>query len=209
MTYALSVFNKPCDFVAGAHNTSQIPDFNLPEFAFVGRSNVGKSSLLNALLSRKSLARVSHTPGRTQQLNFFKLGDQLILADLPGYGFAAVSKKKSDAWQRTIFTYLRARTTLKRVFLLIDGRHGIKKSDEEVMDLLDEAAVSYVIILTKADKVGAKDMEAGVAEIMKKIPKHTACYPKIYVSSAHDKKGMDDIHQHVVDLLNGEMGDDQ
>ena len=156
MTYDISVFTKSCEFIAGAHNLSQIPEFKLPEIAFVGRSNVGKSSLLNAILSRKTLARVSHTPGRTQQLNFFSLDKKIVLADLPGYGFAAVSKKKANAWQRTIFSYLRGRADLKRVFLLIDGRHGLKKSDEDVMDLLDEFTNTRYRIPLYSDEQGRR-----------------------------------------------------
>jgi GTP-binding protein len=147
------LFAQPCDLVISVAQIDGLPDTNLVEIAFAGRSNVGKSSLLNALTNRNSLARTSNTPGRTQTLNFFNLGDRLILVDLPGYGYARVSRQKVAAWTRLVHDYLRGRQTLRRLCLLVDARHGLKDSDGEVMVLLDQAAVAWQLILTKADKV--------------------------------------------------------
>ena len=147
------LFAGACDFVAGAATVAQLPPLGLPEVAFAGRSNVGKSSLINALTGRKALARVSHTPGRTQQINFFSLADRLMLVDLPGYGYAAVSKQKVANWTGLIEDYLKGRPQLKRVCLLIDARHGLKETDKAAMELMDSSAVVYQVVLTKADKL--------------------------------------------------------
>ena len=148
------LFAQECHFTWGSASLSDLPPQGLPEIAFAGRSNVGKSSLVNALTGRKTLARISHTPGRTQQLNFFALGGRLSLVDLPGYGYAKVSKTLSQGWTETLKGYLRGRVTLRRALVLIDGRHGIKDSDTEILKLLDETAVATQVVLTKMDKVG-------------------------------------------------------
>ena len=147
------LFAGDCTFLLGAAALSQVPESGLPEIAFAGRSNVGKSSLVNALTGRKTLARISDTPGRTQQLNFFDIGQRFILADLPGYGYARAPKRDVDAWTDLVKAYLMGRPQLRRVCMLVDSRHGLKTNDLEVMKDLDEAAVSYQIIMTKADKV--------------------------------------------------------
>ena len=159
MSAASTPFNGECDFVAAAASLDRIPPESLPEIAFAGRSNVGKSSLINALTGRKALARTSHTPGRTQQLNFFTIQEQFLLVDMPGYGYAKVSKTTRKSWDDLIKQYLRGRVSLKCVFLLIDSRHGLKESDREMMKMLDETAVAYRIILTKADKLKTRFCE--------------------------------------------------
>ena len=158
---ARKLFVGPCDFVWGAQNPGDaLPPTTLAEVAFVGRSNVGKSSLVNALTGRKTLARVSQTPGATRQINFFNLGGRLMMADLPGYGFAKVSKTEAANWQALIFSYLRGRAPLRRVLLLIDGRRGLKDSDAAVLELLGQAAVSTLLVLTKFDEVPKKEQTA-------------------------------------------------
>jgi GTP-binding protein len=157
---ARKLFAGACEFVWGTGDINSLPPMSLPEIAFVGRSNAGKSSLINALTNRKTLARVSHTPGRTREINFFKLGDGLMLADLPGYGYAKASKTMAAQWQELIFAYLRGRASLRRVVLLIDARRGVGEQDEQVMTLLDEAAVSYSLVLTKIDKLTPAEAEA-------------------------------------------------
>ncbi len=162
---ARKLFAGACDFVAGAATTERIPPDTLQEFAFVGRSNVGKSSLINALTGRNALARVSQTPGRTRQINFFDLGGQCLLVDLPGYGYAKISKQMAADWQHLISTYLRGRASLRRVVLLIDARRGVLDVDREVMGLLDKAAVSYVVTLTKIDTLKPAEREAARAKV--------------------------------------------
>lgn len=184
------LFAQECRFVAGAAEPALLPGDTLPELAFVGRSNVGKSSLVNALTGRTTLARVSHTPGRTQQLNFFDLGGRLMLVDLPGYGFAAASKKAVGRWQGLIRVYLKGRASLRRTMLLIDARHGIKDPDRPFMKMLDEAAVSYQVVLTKADKVKPAELAATVAAVAKELALHTAAHPVIHVTSAHEGHGI-------------------
>ena len=172
------LFAGPCDFVHGTATLDGLPPLGAPEIAFAGRSNVGKSSLVNALTNRKALARTSNTPGRTQQLNFFALGSRLRLVDMPGYGFAAVSKSTIAAWGELIGGFLRGRTTLLRVYLLVDGRHGLKPSDGETMDLLDRSAMSYAVVLTKGDAVKKADRAARIADTeaaLAKRPASPAC----------------------------------
>src|SRR5215469_6879054 len=159
---ARKLFAGPCDFIWGATTAQDLPPEKLNEIAFVGRSNAGKSSLINALTGRKSLARVSQTPGATRQINFFNLADRLMLVDLPGYGFAKRSKSEAEQWQEMIFSYLRRRARLRRVALLIDARRGVMDSDLQVMTLLDQAAVSYGLVLTKADELAAGEREGAV-----------------------------------------------
>jgi GTP-binding protein len=184
----------------GAARENQLPDSDLPEVAFAGRSNVGKSSLVNALTGRKTLARVSNTPGRTQQVNFFLLSHKLMLVDLPGYGYAAAPKKHVDAWTGLIEDYLRGRRQLKRVCLLIDGRHGIKEADRRAMEVLDQSAVIYQVILTKADKMSDKAMAEIVAKTKDEIAKHTAAHPDLLVTSAEKKQGLEAVRAELAAL---------
>lgn len=183
------LFSGPCDFMLGVAALAQLPDAAMPEIAFAGRSNVGKSSLLNALTGRKTLAHVSNTPGRTAQLNFFDLGGRLCLVDMPGYGYAKVSKAEKAAWDVLIRDYLRGRQTLQCVFVLVDSRHGIKDNDREIMKLLDSAAVPYRVVLTKADKRGAGD-EALAAAVTAELRKFAAAYPHPHFTSAEKGHGI-------------------
>ena len=171
---AESLFNKPCNFVLSVAKLDQLPLTEMGEVAFAGRSNVGKSSLINALFNQRKLAKTSSTPGRTQQLNYFNLADKIHLVDLPGYGFAQAPESMVKSWQKLIFAYLQGRVNLKRVFLLIDSRHGIKKVDEETMKLLDKAAVTYQIVLTKTDKISAKALADTIKRTEEIIKKHGA-----------------------------------
>jgi GTP-binding protein len=192
------LFAQDCVFVAGSPNIESMPQFTLPEVAFVGRSNVGKSSLINVLTNRKALARVSHTPGRTKQLNFFSLADKVMLVDLPGYGYAKAPKKEVAGWNKLIYQYLQARPVLRRVFLLVDSRHGLKPSDESVMNLLDEVAVNYQIILTKSDKSTKEDIDKISLDIRSLAPKHSAMHPEILVTSSRFKsEGIKQIHDEI------------
>lgn len=187
---ARKLFAGPCDFMLGVAALKQLPESALPEVAFAGRSNVGKSSLLNALTNRKTLAKTSNTPGRTQQLNYFNLGEKLYIVDMPGYGYAKVSKEKRDEWTRLIFDYLRGRPTLRCVFILIDSRHGLKDSDIMLMEMLDEAAVTYRIILTKVDKTKVAELEKVTQKTLATIKKHAAAYPLIHATSSIKENGM-------------------
>lgn len=195
------LFAQSCDFVAGAASIDIIPAPTHPEIAFVGRSNVGKSSLVNALTNRKTLARVSHTPGRTAQINFFLLGGQLMLVDLPGYGYAKKSKAEIAGWSHLIMDYLRGRPNLRRVCLLVDARHGLKPSDLEVMEILDEDAVSYQIILTKCDKVPVKALEGHREAIRKLLARHPALCENVICTSAHEQLGMAQLRAEIVSLI--------
>src|SRR6185312_3533046 len=181
-----ALFKQPCTFVKGVVRIDDLPKDGRPEIAFAGRSNVGKSSLINSLTGRTSLARVSVTPGRTRELNFFTLGKdgEVYLVDMPGYGYARAPKAAVKGWTRLIGDYLRGRRELKRVFLLIDARHGIKPNDTETMKLLDEAAVSYQVVLTKADKPKASELAAVTSRVTEAVAKHPAAYPQILTSSA-------------------------
>ena len=194
------LFAQECDFVRGAADLAGIPATKLPEVAFVGRSNVGKSSLVNALTGRKTLARVSNTPGRTRQINFFRLGDRLMLADLPGYGYAKVSKTESDKWTELIFSYLAGRPSLRRVVFLIDSRRAPLPHDIEVMDLLDRAAVSYQIVLTKVDKLKAAELRDIEAQTKAVADKHTAAYPELLATSAEKGTGIPELRASLAAL---------
>ena len=188
---ARKLFAGTCDFVAGATAPDVFPPATLPEIAFVGRSNAGKSSLINAITGRGALARVSHTPGPTRQINFFNLGARVMLVDLPGYGYAKTSKTMTDEWNRLIITYLRGRPSLRRVVLLVDSRRGIMDSDEEVLTLLDQAAMSTLVTLTKIDELKPAELKTVVAATEAKAAKHTAAYPEIFVTSSREKRGLD------------------
>jgi GTP-binding protein len=177
-------------FFFGAENADAMPEARLPEIAFAGRSNVGKSTLLNALTGRNSLARTSRTPGRTRQLNFFDLGGRLVLVDLPGYGYAAAPKKEIAAWNALIRAYLRGRPNLQRLCLLIDARHGVKPADREIMELLDEAAVVFQIVLTKADKAGPEALAATRAAVEAELARHPAGHPEAIATSAVTGEGV-------------------
>lgn len=195
------LFNKKCDFVLSVANLNQLPDGDRVEVAFAGRSNVGKSSLINALFGQKKLAKTSSTPGRTQQLNYFNLDDKLYLVDLPGYGFAKAPKDIVKNWQKLINSYLVGRATLRRVFLLIDSRHGIKKIDEEIMEMLDKAAVTYQIVLTKIDKISAKELEKVLTATDKIVREHTAAHVTVLKTSSEKKLYLDELKAETADLL--------
>ena len=189
---------SPCTFVLGVASLSQLPpDDQMEEIAFAGRSNVGKSSMINALTGRKSLAKTSNTPGRTQQLNYFNLADCLFLVDLPGYGFAKAPESMVKKWQKTIFAYLQGRVNLKRVFLLIDSRHGIKKVDRDIMEMLDKAAVTYQIILTKSDKISAAELEKVLTQTREETSKHAAAYVDVIVTSSEKGFGIDELRAEI------------
>ncbi len=197
----IELFNKKCDFVLSVANLKQLPADNLEEIAFAGRSNVGKSSLINALFGQRKLAKTSSTPGRTQQLNYFNLDNKVYVVDLPGYGFAKAPKEIVQNWQKLINTYLVGRANLRRVFLLIDSRHGIKKIDEEIMDMLDKAAVTYQIVLTKIDKISNKELEKIIADTQAIVAKHTAAHIIVLKTSSEKNLYLDELKAEVADLI--------
>ena len=188
-------------FATAAGSVESLPRAGSVEIAFAGRSNVGKSSLINALTNRNALARTSNTPGRTQELIFFAGGGPLTLVDMPGYGYAAAPKVKVAAWTGLIRAFLRGRVNLARAYVLIDARHGLKAADAEVLDLLDEAAVSYEIVLTKSDAVKPDALAATVAEIVTSVRKRPASYPDVLATSARDGEGMRELRAAIVRLL--------
>ena len=198
------LFRDKCEFLLGAAALSQLPELNATEVAFAGRSNVGKSSLLNALTGRNNLARTSNTPGRTQQLNFFFLGERrklgLYVVDLPGYGYAKVSKKLVKDWVKLMREYLRGRPNLRRVFVLVDGRHGLKESDKELMSMLDETAVSYQIVFTKCDKVKVEEQQKLIEKTKKAILKNVAAHPKVLITSSVKGYGLDELRAVIAEL---------
>lgn len=197
----IELFNKRCDFMLSVASLKQLPLDDKVEVAFAGRSNVGKSSLINALFGQRKLAKTSSTPGRTQQLNYFNLNDKVYIVDLPGYGFAKAPKDIVKNWQNLINTYLVGRANLRRVFVLIDSRHGIKKIDEEIMDMLDKAAVTYQIVLTKTDKISEKELNKILDDTNKKIEKHTAAYVSIIATSSEKNLGLNELKAEVFSLL--------
>ena len=184
------LFARPASFIMGAAKIDQLPAPDLPEVAFAGRSNVGKSSLLNAMVNRKDLARASTEPGRTREVNFFLLDERLRLVDLPGYGFARASKVVAARFQNLGRSYLRGRPNLKRVFLLIDARHGLKAPDREALDALDLAAVSYQVVLTKADKLKAADLARTEAETAAAVARRPAAFPRVVATSSWNGHGL-------------------
>ncbi|XAZ23894.1 ribosome biogenesis GTP-binding protein YihA/YsxC [Sinorhizobium sp. B11] len=207
---AKPLFGHPWIFIRGVPSLKFLPPEGPLEVAFAGRSNVGKSSLINALVGQKGLARTSNTPGRTQELNYFVPdgysgeGSDLppmALVDMPGYGYAQAPKEQVDNWTKLVFDYLRGRATLKRVYVLIDSRHGIKKNDEDVLTLLDKAAVSYQIVLTKTDKIKAPAVPKLLAETSEKIRKRPAAYPAVLSTSSEKNEGLDELRQAIAETV--------
>lgn len=191
------LFAQECHFIAGAVKIEDIPPLRLPEIAFIGRSNVGKSSLVNALTGRKTLAKTSQTPGRTKQLNFFSLGERLLLVDLPGYGYAKAAKKDIAGWTRLMKDYLRGRPNLKRACLLMDARLGPQAADDLMMELLDESAVSYQAILTKIDKASQEALTITHEKVKKLMTSHAALHPEIIATSARMGTGIADLREEL------------
>jgi len=198
---ARKLFSGPVSFLKSAPELKFLPDPGAPEIAFAGRSNVGKSSLLNKLTNRNALARTSNTPGRTQELNYFEVGDpvRIRLVDMPGYGFAKAPKDLARRWRYLVNDYLRGRQVLKRALVLIDSRHGIKEVDQEVMKMLDDAAVSYRVVLTKADKIKASELAEVTARTEGEARKHPAAHPEIIVTSSEKGLGMDRLRAAVLE----------
>ncbi len=197
-----ALFAQPWQFLKSVPALEFLPPADRPEIAFAGRSNVGKSSLLNALVGQKGLARTSNTPGRTQELNFFLTQSvRLYLVDMPGYGFAKAPKQKVEAWTELIRAYLRGRPTLARVFLLIDSRHGLKPPDQTIMRLLDEAAVTYQAVLTKVDKIKEHELEAVASRLREALQSHAAAYPDIIATSSEKATGIAELRAVVARLV--------
>jgi GTP-binding protein len=189
------LFAREARFVAGAAASAALPAEGLPEIAFAGRSNVGKSTLINAVAGRRMLARTSNTPGRTRQINFFDLGGRLMLVDLPGYGYADAPKSAIRAWTGLVRQYLRDRATLRRVCLLLDSRHGVKDIDRPLMDMLDAAGVSYQIVLTKIDKAGKAEATEVAQRVVTELAAHSAAMPEIVLTSAVERRGIAELHE--------------
>ncbi len=196
------LFARPFEFVKGCVRISDLPPTDMVEIAFAGRSNVGKSSLINALVGRTALARTSNTPGRTQELNIFENETgRLRIVDMPGYGFAKAPKPKVEAWNKLVHKYLIGRPNLRRVYVLIDGRHGVKANDKSVMNELDSAAVSYQVIMTKADKPSQKDLQKSIKITQQAIAKRPAAYPEIILTSSKNNDGLENLRAEIATFL--------
>jgi GTP-binding protein len=195
------LFAGEWDFLSAASSLKSLPAMAAPEIAFAGRSNVGKSSLINALTGRKALARTSNTPGRTQQLIFFNGPKELILVDMPGYGYAATAKTKIAAWTALIHEYLRGRATLARVYVLVDARHGLKSADDAILDALSKAAVSHEIVLTKSDQVDEAELAERIGAVKAAIKKRPAAFPEVITTSSHTGAGMPELRAAIARLL--------
>jgi GTP-binding protein len=202
------LFAQECRFVAGVAKLQQIPAGGLPEVAFAGRSNVGKSSLINALTGRRTLAKISNTPGRTRQLNFFDLGGRLTLTDLPGYGYARAQKEQVANWTRLVELYLVGRAPLRRALLLIDSRHGLKDVDRRVMAILDKAAVSYQVVLTKTDQLAPGQVAERLEGVAGELVKHTAAHPEVMPTSAEKGAGIAELRAALAALTDWRQGMD-
>ncbi|MEP3889982.1 MAG: ribosome biogenesis GTP-binding protein YihA/YsxC [Hellea sp.] len=194
------LFARDVTFMLSAVSLDTLPPARLPEICFAGRSNVGKSSLINALTNRKGLARASNTPGRTRELNYFNVDERLFIVDLPGYGYAKASKTDIARWTKLTRAFLFGRASLRRVFLLIDSRHGMKETDLELMGMLDETAVTYQIVLTKIDKLKKGELGKVLAKTQKAIAKRPAAFPNIICSSSEKKNGLDELRAEIVSL---------
>ncbi|KAA5613141.1 YihA family ribosome biogenesis GTP-binding protein [Rhodovastum atsumiense] len=194
------LFARECRFFHGAQRLDHLPEPGLPEVAFAGRSNVGKSSLVNALTGRRTLARASNQPGRTQQLNFFDLGSRLVLVDMPGYGYAQAAQQVKEDWQGLMFEFLRGRPTLRRVVLLLDARIEIKQSDLTVIDLLDRAAVTYQLVVTKIDSVKPPALERKLAEVSALARRHPAAHMEVHATSAETGTGIPELRAALAEL---------
>lgn len=200
------LFARNWEFIRGVPSMKFLPPEGPLEISFAGRSNVGKSSLINALVNQKGLARTSNTPGRTQELNYFIPANSgeipdLAIVDMPGYGYAKAPKSQVEAWTKLVFSYLRGRSTLRRVFVLIDSRHGIKKNDEEVLDMLDTAAVSYQIVLTKTDKIKQSALDLLNVKTLKQISKRAAAFPDILLTSSEKGRGIAELRATIAELI--------
>jgi GTP-binding protein len=194
------LFAGETDFVKGVVAMDGLPPADRIEVCFAGRSNVGKSTLINALTGRKALARASNTPGRTQEINFFTCGPELFLVDLPGYGFANAPVKVVEKWQRLLKSYLSGRQTLRRAFVLVDARHGVKKVDQEIMELLDRAAVTFQVVMTKIDKIKPHELEKVLDQVRDALSKHPAAYPELIVTSSEKGEGIDTLRAVIATL---------
>ena len=195
------LFAGRCDFVMGAAKLAQLPEMDRPEIAFAGRSNVGKSSLVNALTGRKTLAKTSNTPGRTQQLNYFDLGGRAYMVDMPGYGYAQAPVEQVRAWTYLVKSYLRGRASLARVFVLIDSRHGLKEVDREALDLLDQAATSYQIVLTKLDQLKLPEQAERIEQTAAALIRRPAAFPVVLATSSREGTGVADLRAAIARLI--------